>query len=67
MQTAKQTKGIPTCLILNTVKGKGATFAEPTGAHSSQPKLEEWKEAIEASEQALAAIRGGQQERRKQA
>ena len=30
-------KDQPTCLILNTVKGKGATFAEPSGAHSSQP------------------------------
>ena len=67
LEKAATVKGIPTCLILHTVKGKGATFAEPTGAHSSQPKPEEWQEAIAASEQALAAIRVGQQERGKEA
>lgn len=51
------TKDKPTCLILNTVKGKGATFAETSGAHSSQPTREQWDEAIAASEQALAAVR----------
>ena len=53
-------KGQPTCLILNTVKGKGATFAEPSGAHSSQPTKEQWEEAIAASEAQLAAIRAEQ-------
>ena len=53
-------KGQPTCLILNTVKGKGATFAEPSGAHSSQPTKEQWDEAIAASEAQLAAIRAEQ-------
>ena len=53
-------KNQPTCLILNTVKGKGATFAEPSGAHSSQPTKEQWDEAIAASEAQLAAIRAEQ-------
>lgn len=53
-------KGQPTCLILNTVKGKGAMFAEPSGAHSSQPTKEQWEEAIAASEAQLAAIRAEQ-------
>ncbi|MGI6180009.1 transketolase [Butyricicoccus intestinisimiae] len=53
-------KGQPTCLILNTVKGKGATFAETSGAHSSQPTKEQWEEAIAASEAQLAAIRAEQ-------
>lgn len=57
IQAAYQVKGQPTCLILNTTKGKGATFAEPSGAHSSQPTQEQWDEAIAASEAELAAIR----------
>ena len=57
LEQAKACKGKPTCLILNTVKGKGATFAEPSGAHSSQPTKEQWDEAIAASEAALAAVK----------
>lgn len=56
LRAAYSIKGQPVCLILNTVKGKGATFAEPSGAHSSQPTKEQWDEAIAASEAALAAI-----------
>ena len=36
---------------------KGTTFAEPSGAHSSQPTKEQWDEAIAASEAALAAVK----------
>ncbi len=57
LQTACASETLPTALILHTRKGKGATFAEPSGAHSSQPTAEQWAEAIAASEQALAAIR----------
>ena len=57
LEQAKACKGKPTCLILNTVKGKGAIFAEPSGAHSSQPTKEQWDEAIAASEAALAAVK----------
>lgn len=60
LELAKAVKGKPTCIILNTVKGKGATFAEPSGAHSSQPTKEQWDEAITASEAALAAVRAEQ-------
>lgn len=54
---AYETKGTPTAIILNTVKGKGATFAEPSGAHSSQPSADEWAEAIKVAEEALAAVK----------
>ena len=54
---AYETEGIPTCIVLNTIKGKGATFAEPIGAHSSQPSEDEWTEAIKAAEERLAAVR----------
>ena len=48
---------LPTCIVLNTVKGLGATFAEGTGAHSSQPSKEQWDEAIAAAEKKLAEIK----------
>ena len=60
LQQACACKGKPSCLILNTVKGKGATFAEPSGAHSSQPTQEQWDEAIAAAEAALEAVKNEQ-------
>lgn len=59
LKTAETVKDKPTCLILNTVKGKGASFAEPSGAHSSQPTQEQWDEAIAASTAALKAVKEG--------
>ena len=57
VMAAYETEGKPTCIVLNTIKGKGATFAEPIGAHSSQPSEEGWEEAIKAAEERLAAVR----------
>ena len=57
IQEAYKVEDKPIALILNTVKGKGATFAESTGAHSSQPSKEEWDEAIKVAEENLAAVR----------
>ena len=57
VQLAYDTKGVPTCIVLNTVKGVVATFAEGTGAHSSQPSKEQWDEAIAAAEKKLAEIK----------
>ncbi len=57
IQEGMKVKGQPVALILNTVKGKGAIFAEPSGAHSSQPSKEEWDAGIKAAEESLAAIR----------
>lgn len=54
---ANEHKGRPTCIVLHTTKGKGAIFAEPSGAHSSQPSKEQWAEAIAAAEAALAAVK----------
>ena len=59
LTAAKTVKDKPVCLILNTVKGKGASFAEPSGAHSSQPTQEQWDEAIAAAEAALRAVKEG--------
>jgi transketolase len=60
VKAAYEVKGQPICIVLNTVKGKGATFAEPTHAHSSQPSKEQWDEAIAAAEKALAAVKAAQ-------
>lgn len=57
VMAAAECKGQPTAIILNTVKGKGCTFAEPSGAHSSQPTADQWAEAIAAAEAELAAVK----------
>lgn len=57
VQAAYATTGKPTCIVLNTVKGKGCTFAEPSGAHSSQPSKEQWDEAIKFAEEELAKVK----------
>ena len=57
IQNAYTKKGVPSCIVLDTSKGKGATFAEPKHDHSSQPSEEQWAEAIAASEKALEAIK----------
>ena len=57
IQNAQSKKGVPSCIVLDTIKGKGATFAEPKREHSSQPKEEQWAEALAAAEQALETIR----------
>ena len=57
IQNAYAKKGVPSCIVLDTCKGKGATFAEPKREHSSQPNEEQWAEAIAASEKALMSSR----------
>ena len=57
IQNAYAKKGVPSCIVLDTCKGKGATFAEPKHDHSSQPTEEQWAEAIAASEKALEAVK----------
>ena len=56
IMSAYATKGVPTCIVMHTIKGTGATFAEPKREHSSQPSEEQWQEALAASEKALAAL-----------
>ena len=53
---AYATSGRPSCLILHTIKAKGATFAEPKGEHSSAPSEEQWQEALATSQAALEAL-----------
>jgi len=49
-------KGRPSCIVLDTIKGKGITFAEPIRAHSSQPTEEQWQEALAAAEENLKKV-----------
>lgn len=57
LQNAFAAEGVPSCIVLDTIKGKGATFAEPKREHSSQPSEEQWQEAIAAAEAALKEVR----------
>ena len=57
VQAAYAVPGKPTCIVLNTIKGKGCTFAEPSGAHASQPSKEQWDEAIAFAEAELAKVK----------
>lgn len=57
VEAAYKVTGKPTCIVLNTIKGKGCTFAEPSGAHSSQPSKEQWDEAIAFAEAELAKVK----------
>lgn len=57
VHAAYEVSGKPICIVLNTSKGKGCTFAEPSHAHSSQPKPEELDEALAAAEKILAELK----------
>ena len=57
VQNAMARQGVPACIVLDTCKGKGATFAETTHDHASTPTPEQWAEALAAAETALAAVK----------
>ena len=47
-ETAKKTKGKPTVIIANTIKGKGISFMEnQVGWHGKAPNEEQYKQAIQ--------------------
>ena len=47
IQKAKSTKGAPTCIVCNTVKGKGVSFMENEAAwHGTAPTKEQCEQAI---------------------
>ena len=47
-EQAKKTKGKPTVIIANTIKGKGISFMEnEAGWHGKAPNDEQYKQAIE--------------------
>ena len=47
IEEAKKTKGMPTCILCNTVKGKGVSFMEnQAGWHGAAPSKEQCEQAI---------------------
>lgn len=54
---ARATKGMPTAIILKTVKGKGVSFMEnQVGWHGKAPNDEEFKQAMEELDKAEEAL-----------
>ncbi|MFI3238571.1 MAG: transketolase [Lachnospiraceae bacterium] len=54
---AKATKGMPTVIIANTVKGKGVSYMEDqAGWHGAAPNAEQYAQAIEELEKAGEAL-----------
>ena len=51
MNTARQTKGQPTAIVMKTVKGKGVSFMEnQVGWHGKAPNAEQCAEALKELE-----------------
>ena len=51
LKEARETKGMPTAIIMNTVKGKGVSFMEnQVSWHGSAPNDEQCKQALEELE-----------------
>lgn len=56
-QAARECKGKPTCIIANTVKGKGVSFMEnECDWHGSAPKLDQYNQAMEELNKTLAEL-----------
>ena len=58
VKIADQTKGQPTCIICNTVKGKGVSFMEnKVNWHGSAPKQEQYEIAMAELEATLKSYK----------
>ena len=56
---AKETKGMPTAILMETVKGKGVSFMEnQVGWHGKATNDEEYKQAMAELEATLASLEG---------
>ena len=57
LKEARETKGMPTAIIMNTVKGKGVSFMEnQVSWHGSAPNEEQYNIAMEELEKAGEAL-----------
>ena len=60
---ARQTKGVPTAIVMKTVKGKGVSFMENQASwHGKAPNDEEYKKAMDELNARLAELEGGKNE-----
>ena len=54
---ARETKGVPSAIVMKTVKGKGVSFMEnQVGWHGKAPNDEEYKQAMEELHAAMAEL-----------
>ncbi len=57
LNNAKGTKGVPTCIVMKTVKGKGVSYMEDAvGWHGKAPNTEEYEQAMTELKAALAEL-----------
>jgi transketolase len=57
MNCARETKGVPTAIIMKTVKGKGVSYMEDkAGWHGKAPSDEEYDLAMEELGKQLAEL-----------
>ena len=57
LNNAKNTKGMPTAIVMNTIKGKGVSFMEnQVGWHGAAPNDEQYKVAMEDLEKVGEAL-----------
>ena len=58
-ETARETKGMPTAILMKTTKGKGVSFMEnQAGWHGKAPNDEEYAQAMNELKAALAEVEG---------
>lgn len=57
LENARATKGVPTCIIMKTIKGKGVSYMEnAVGWHGKAPNTEEYEQAMTELKAALAEL-----------
>lgn len=57
LNNAKATKGVPTCIVMKTVKGKGVSYMEDAvGWHGKAPNTEEYEQAMTELKATLAEL-----------
>lgn len=57
LENARATKGVPTCIVMKTIKGKGISYMEnAVGWHGKAPNTEEYEQAMTELKAALAEL-----------
>ncbi len=57
LENARTTKGVPTCIVMKTIKGKGVSYMEnAVGWHGKAPNTEEYEQAMTELKAALAEL-----------
>ena len=57
LENARATKGVPTCIVMKTIKGNGVSYMEnAVGWHGKAPNTEEYEQAMTELKAALAEL-----------